>query len=257
MLFAFELFVTLLLGGFVFHKYHKSSNLKRQYLEGNKYLFELIYMGLKLALPVIPVYVLIHHLASSFNFLIHLNSIAFSAGPEWWPSARRLLVFTPLVALHGAGWAWFLNRRIKGDAWKKAIIWDYGTEAQRILLKAQHNARTGNSQFALVEVTLEGGKVYVGIPPSTSLPDNQNNHDYILIIPHFSGHRSNSDQSVELTVDYRDFYKSENLTKDYTKQYSIALYMDKIISIRLFDIFAYGSHFNEPTERELLQKTLL
>jgi hypothetical protein len=111
----------------------------------------------------------------------------------------------------------------------------------RLLLQSQDEGMP-------VQLTLDSGKVYIGMVASITDPDKE--ADFITVVPMYSGHRDERNQ-MRLTTDYEAVYnalragraKDLGLPGDWLSQFALAIKADTIISATKFSLATY-SMFN-------------
>nr|BDD47168.1 hypothetical protein 30 [Saccharospirillaceae bacterium] len=260
MLVTLELFITLNISGYVFMHTHLPTVKTHQYLDGTRFYFRMAAWGTVFTAPAICLYFIIFFIAKQFPWLVAVNRALIEIDPSYWKSFRAVATTGVISSFIAYRTAIILNKNLPYD-YILDIIWVYGTEVQRLAAKV-HRAflRDGvKSRDALIELSLKNGKSYIGIPAATSLPDIQNDHDYLLILPFYSGYRDDKHDLI-ITTDYEKYYflqkdsngenvnYSEKERRNVYETFQIAIYLDEIVTARRFDIEAYDNHFRQMEE---------
>lgn len=119
-------------------------------------------------------------------------------------------------------------------------IYQDGDELEILLWEALHGAEP-------IEVSLETGKVYIGLPVDTTYPGEPRR--YVRMLPYVSGYRD-SQQSLLITVHYLDLI--EALTESAPRELEVVIPVDRIVSARMFDLDLPSDIFRPP----LLERSL-
>ena len=221
---AFLLFV--LSGAFVFlYRCHYTSYLASR-TEGRQLLFRvgaaasclllLSYSLLMAGEAFLP--------SSTVSFVKKTWRILFSPfDVPFLPVYLGVFVLGPLLAF-------IVNRLYGADRASTRAIRNYGTETEKLLLKAME---TG----ALVLVTLENRKVYIGWPAYS--PDLRHESNQFRILPAVSGYREENSLELHPTTQYLDIYeriRQGQVTDLQANDFEVVLPLDKVISANLFSL---------------------
>ena len=93
----------------------------------------------------------------------------------------------------------------------------------------------------LMEISLEGGKSYVGAPLSRTFLARGDDGD-LVVVPILSGHRDKDTRDLSLTVNYAPVLRTqlEDGGQDFElEDFRVAIPMREVVSARLFDPDAY------------------
>lgn len=250
---SLELLIPILLSGYVFIHVHKTSRMKLQYLEGNKFYLRVIAVGVLFAIvgaALAPAVLKFFSFSEILRILHEFNAAYYG---DLWNVLLNQFVIAALSSFVAVLVA-LLSNSLLLDSWEEDMIWKLGTELQRRCLLVQKNykksqesslVKQDEAEPDLLEVSLKSGKVYIGLPPGTSLPDKQNDHDYLLLLPFHSGYREEHNKKLHLTTNYINYYTDQNLTQSQIEKFYTAIYIDEIVSVRPFNISTYYSHFKE------------
>jgi hypothetical protein len=156
-----------------------------------------------------------------------LHASTMKRRAEWVVIALYSLLFGPLTA-------WTLNRFTPRRWAQKRTV----GALDRLLLRAQEE-RTP------VSVTVNGGKVYIGLVASITDPDDD--PAVIQLLPMLSGYRDVQGR-LTLTTDYSELYaklragkaQQLKLAANWTEQFHIAIRADSILSVNLFSTAIYA-----------------
>ncbi len=160
---------------------------------------------------------------------------------EWVVTALYSLALGPLAA-------WFLNR-VTPKRWAQART--VGA-LDKLLLRAQ-------AQRVPVAITLNSGKVYIGLVVSITDPDDD--PSALVLLPMFSGHRD-AEGRMTLTSDYEHLYQSLRdreqrrvlgLPDDWTPQFQMAIRADSVVSANLFSTAVYA-RFNPDWKQKIARQ---
>ncbi|MBD1913613.1 MULTISPECIES: hypothetical protein [unclassified Leptolyngbya] len=99
-----------------------------------------------------------------------------------------------------------------------------------------------------VSITLRSGKVYIGFV--TKLNDSQDQEEFILIWPQFSGYRKVETKQLEITTEYTSVYKQieenpeqfEGISID---DFQVVLPTSEIESVSIYDKRVFDSFLNK------------
>jgi hypothetical protein len=236
-------FALSLLGGYFFAAWWRLTSYATRRYEGHHLYFRaalcgVIFFALALLLRTqvlshIPVLkgwdeTLIDYVKAALKEEPNEPQATESRRAEWLATALYSLALAPLTA-------WLLNRCTP-------ILWAQRRtvgELDKLLLRAQQESSP-------VAVTLDSGKVYIGLVISITDPDDE--PPVIVLLPMFSGHRDPQNEMV-LTSDYEDLYKSLrnpavrqqlSLPDDWTRQFQIVIRAQSIITANLFSTAVYA-----------------
>lgn len=128
--------------------------------------------------------------------LYERTGVEFLSETVNWITHKKTIAFTVVAAIM------FLRNPMKRAAKAKYII-DYGNGSEFLLFKA-------SSLDKLVQITLQGGKVYIGRPIDPISPSSVD-PEFIKIVPYLSGYRTAERKEVEIVTDYTRLAKSLEL----------------------------------------------
>lgn len=130
--------------------------------------------------------------------------------------------------------AFALRSETLADEVSVRTIYQDGDELEILLWEALHGAEP-------IEVTLETGKVYIGLPVDTTYPREPRR--YVRILPYVSGFRD-SRQEFHLTVQYLDLLETAEGRE--SREVELVIPVDRIVSARMFDLDLPSEIFRPP-----------
>jgi hypothetical protein len=126
--------------------------------------------------------------------------------------------------------AFIANRLYDADKASTMAIRRYGTETEKLLLQAMESG-------ALVSVTMENRKVYIGWPAYS--PDLRHEASQFRILPAVSGYREEGSLELRLTTQYLDIYeriRQGQMSHLKADDFEVALPLEKVVSANLFSL---------------------
>ena len=92
----------------------------------------------------------------------------------------------------------------------------------------------------IIEISLDGGKSYVGVPLSRTFLARKDDGD-LVVVPFASGYRDKDSRELKLTVNYAPVLRTQLKNHDFEPEdFRVAIPMREVASARLFDPKAYN-----------------
>lgn len=159
----------------------------------------------------------------------------FASPPDFplLPIYLTVFVLGPLLAF-------FVNVFYNADRASTRAIRRYGTDKEKLLFNAMENR-------ALVSVTMENRKVYIGWPVYS--PDLRHETNDFRLLPVISGYRKEDDLSLERTTQYLNVYDQINrgvIKGLKAREFEVVLPLEKVVSANLYELALDQDVFKMP-----------
>jgi hypothetical protein len=245
-------FLLSLLGGYLFSSLWRFTGFSTRRIEGHHLYFRAALYGALLflvalllrifALPHIPGYShlddeLLDYVKPALKEETGLPLPEQARRAEWLLTAVYSLLIGPFF---GALLNIFTSRRWAQERSLGAL--------NRLLLR-------GQQQDMPVQLTLNTGKVYIGMPTAITDPDRE--PDFVKVVPMYSGYRD-SQGGMVLTTDYEALYEALEggkatqlqLPEDFLSTFELAIRAETIVSAILFAPAVYAT-FNPDWQQKM------